>query len=140
MRITSFSPKAVGMVDRRSSTSSPSGGAGLDAAILRAALLDHVHASEDLDAAGHGRQHRRGNLVDLVQDAVDAEAHVAGVPPRLDVDVAGALLECVLQQPVDDMDDVAVVGVELAGCAQLDQLLEVGDLAEVRPGSAARRP
>jgi hypothetical protein len=35
MRITHFSPKAVGMVDRRISTSRPPG-AGLDAAVLRA--------------------------------------------------------------------------------------------------------
>ena len=55
-----------------------------------------------------------GNRVDLVQHAVDAEAHQAGVAPRLDVDVGGALLERVLPQPVDDVDDVAVVGVELA--------------------------
>ncbi len=44
---------------------------------------------------------------------------------RLEVDVAGALVEGVLQQPVDDADDVLVVGVELAGAAQLHQLLEV---------------
>jgi hypothetical protein len=49
-----------------------------------------------------------------MQHAVDAEAHQAHVAPRLDVDVAGALLEGVLPQPVDDVDDVAVVGVELA--------------------------
>jgi hypothetical protein len=41
------------------------------------------------------------------------------------VDVAGALLEGVLPQPVDDVDDVAVVGIELAvALAQLHQLLE----------------
>ena len=55
--------------------------------------------------------------------------------PRLDVDVARALVEGVLPQPVDDVDDVVVVGVELlAGLAQLDQLLEVGQPAR----SAAR--
>ena len=128
IRITSFSPKAVGRVDRRSSTSSPSGVRGLDAAVLRAALLDHVHAPEDLDAAGHRRHHRRRDLVDLVQHAVDAEAHVADVAPRLDVDVARALLEGVLEQPVADVDDVLVVGVELAAAPELDQLLEVGDV------------
>jgi hypothetical protein len=38
-----------------------------------------------------------------VQHAVDAEAHDAQLAPRLDVDVAGALLEGVLPQPVDDV-------------------------------------
>ena len=47
------------------------------------------------------------------------------VAPRLDVDVGRALLERVLPQPVDDVDDVLVVGVELAVLAELDQLLEV---------------
>ena len=35
------------------------------------------------------------------------------VAPRLEVDVARALVEGVLPQPVDDVDDVLVVGVEL---------------------------
>ena len=69
-----------------------------------------------------------GNLIDLVQHAVDAEAHVAGVAPRLDVDVAGALLEGVLNSQSHDVDDVLVVGVELAAAAELHQLLEVGDV------------
>jgi hypothetical protein len=60
-----------------------------------------------------------------VQHAVDAKAHEAHVAPRLDVDVGGALLERVLPQPVDDVDDVRVVGVEVAVAAELDQLLEV---------------
>ncbi len=60
-----------------------------------------------------------------MQHAVDAEAHHAEVAPRLDVDVGSALLERVLPEPVDDMDDVLVVGVEVAAIAQLDQLLEV---------------
>ena len=58
------------------------------------------------------------DLVDLVQHAVDAEAHDADVAPRLEVDVARALLERVLQQPVDDVDDVLVVGVELAAACR----------------------
>ncbi len=102
------------------------GHARLDAPVLGAALLHHVHAAEDLDAAGHGVQHRHGDLVDLVQHPVDAEAHDAQLPPRLDMDVAGPLLEGVLPEPVDDADDVLVVGVELAvGPAQLHELLEI---------------
>ena len=88
--------------------------------------------AEELDAAGHREQHRVRDRVDLVQHAVDAEAHDAGVAPRLDVDVGGALLERVLPQPVDDVDDVLVVGVERAVLAQLDQLLEVAQRARPR--------
>ena len=71
------------------------------------------------------------DLVDLVQHAVDAEAHDALLAARLDVDVARALLEGVLPQPVDHAHDVRVVGVELlVALAELDQLLEVRQAAE----------
>ena len=63
-----------------------------------------------------------------MQHAVDAKAHVGQIAARLDVDVAGALVESVLQQPVDQTHDVLVVGIELAAGAQLYQLLEVGDV------------
>jgi hypothetical protein len=60
-----------------------------------------------------------------MQDAVDAETHDADFAPRLDMDVAGALVESVLPEPVDDVDDVLVIGIELAiGPAEFDQLLE----------------
>ena len=43
------------------------------------------------------------------------------------MDVAGALVEGVLPQPVDDLDHALVVGVELlVALAELDQLLEAG--------------
>ena len=42
------------------------------------------------------------------------------------MDVAGALLEGVLQQPVDDIDDVLVVGIGLFHGAQFQHLLEIG--------------
>jgi hypothetical protein len=113
--------------------------ARLDPAVLRPALLDHVHAAEDLDAAGHRLQHRHRNLVHLMQHAVDAEADDAEIAPRLDVDVAGALLERVLPEPVDDGDDVLVVGVELlVALAQFDQLLEVRRAARLTSPRLAR--
>jgi hypothetical protein len=62
------------MVDRRSSTSWPPVVLGLDAAVLRAALFDHVHAAQQLDARGHRDHHHGRHLVHLVQHAVDAEA------------------------------------------------------------------
>ena len=130
MRITSFSPNAVGRVDRRSSTSCPSAVRVLMRPSCGRRFSTTSMRPEHLDAAGHRGHHRHRDLVDLVQHAVDAEAHDADVAPRLEVDVAGALVEGVLPQPVDDVDDVLVVGVELAvGLAQLDQLLEVADAA-----------
>ena len=73
-----------------------------------------------------------------MQHAVDAEAHEPGVAARLDVDVGRALLERVLPQPVDDVDDVAVVGVELALLAERDELLEIaGERHRARRPSCA---
>ena len=95
---------------------------GLDATVLRPALFDDVHAAQQLDAAGHRSHHPAGHLVDLVQHTVNAEARDAELAPRLEVDVARPLVECILQQPIDDVDDVRVVGLDLA--AELDQLLE----------------
>ncbi|MNS47366.1 hypothetical protein D3C71_731280 [compost metagenome] len=68
----------------------------------------------------------RRELVDVVQHAVDAKTHCALLAPGLDVDIAGALLKGVLEQPVDDVDDVRVVGVRfLVAGAKVEQLLEV---------------
>ncbi len=60
-----------------------------------------------------------------MQHAVDAKAYGALLAARLDMDIAGTLLEGVLEQPVDDVDDVRVVGVRLlvAG-AEVQQLFE----------------
>ncbi len=71
-----------------------------------------------------------------MQHAIDAKAHRALLAPRFDVNIAGALLEGVLEQPVDDIDDVRVVGVRLliAG-AEVEQLLEVADAADLLVGA-----
>ncbi|MNX75262.1 hypothetical protein D3C86_1067280 [compost metagenome] len=99
--------------------------AGLDAAVERAALLDHVHAAQQLDARDHRVHHAHGHLVGGVQDAVDAKADHALLAARLQVDVAGALVEGVLPQPVDHLHHALVIGVELlVALAQFDQLLE----------------
>ncbi|MCY1413868.1 hypothetical protein D9M71_293050 [compost metagenome] len=77
-----------------------------------------------------------------MQHAIDAKAHGTLLAARLDVDVAGALLEGVLEQPVDDVDDVRVVGVRLLILrAEVEQLLEVAnpaDLLLVARGAADR--
>jgi hypothetical protein len=134
MRITIFSPKAVGRWTGASPPRRRAGvsGRGLDAAVQRAALFHHVHAAQQLDARGHGAHHRQRHLVDGVQHAVDAKADHAHVAPRLQVDVAGALVEGVLPQPVDHLHHALVVGVELlVAAAQLHQLLEAGDLGDL---------
>ncbi len=136
IRMTIFSPKAVGIVEMRSSIFLAVRRDRLDAAVLRPALLDDLHAREQLDPRRHRNEHRRRDRVHLVQHAVDAKAHDADVAPRLDVDVGGALLERVLPQPVDDVDDVLVVGVEVSVLAQLDQLLEVARERERRPSTS----
>ena len=60
-----------------------------------------------------------------MQDAVDAETDHRQLAPRLDVNIRRALLEGILQEPVDDIDDVLVVGIELTvGAAEFNQLLE----------------
>ncbi len=106
---------------------------GLDAAILRTALFDHVHAAEQLDPAGHRAHHRTGHLINRVQHTVDAKPDHPHVAPRLEVDVGGALLEGVLPQPIDHLHHAGVVGVErLAAAAQFHQLLEL-----VNPAGAA---
>ncbi len=61
-----------------------------------------------------------------MQYAVDTETDHAHVALRFEVDVRGALIERVLPEPVDDVDDVLVVGIELAVAgAHFDQLLEI---------------
>ena len=104
-------------------------GEGLDAAILRTALLHHIHAAQQFDAAGDGVIHRARNLIHQMQHAIDAEAHIGGLAPRLNMNVAGTLLERILQQPVHNAHYALVVGIELPHAPQRDQLLEIGDTA-----------
>ena len=47
------------------------------------------------------------------------------------MDIRGALLERVLQKPVDDVDHMAVIDANFATLAQLDELLEVEQAATV---------
>ena len=115
-------------------------GLGLHPAVLGFAFFRDVHPPEALQAADDGHGHLRRELIDVVQHAVDAKAHRALLAPGFDVDIAGALLERVLEQPVDDVDDVRVVGVRLliAG-AEVEQLFEVAQGARSADRHWSRR-
>ena len=54
-----------------------------------------------------------------VQDAIDPEADIALFSTWLNVDVAGTLIKRVLQQPVDQVNHVLVVCIEVTNCPQL---------------------
>ena len=113
---------------------------GLDAPVLRAPALDDLHPGEQLDPAHHRQHHRRRNLVRLVQHAVDPEADDAVFAARLEVDVARALFERVLPEPVDDVDDVPVVRIERSLCPSSTSCSKfVVSERSSTCGSAARR-
>lgn len=101
-----------------------------------------VHPPQALETADDCHRDLRRELIDGVQHAVDAKPHGALLAARFDVDITGALLEGVLEQPVDNVDDVGVVGVRLlvAG-AQVEQLFEIAQVARLlidRGGAADR--
>ena len=102
---------------------------GAHAAILRTAFVGDIHAAERLDTAGDGANHGSRQLMDEMQYAIDAKADITLLAAWLDMDIAGALLKGVLQQPVDQMHDVSVVGVRFADSAEFGQLLEIIDQA-----------
>ena len=52
------------------------------------------------------------------------------------MDVARAAVKGVLQQPVNDTNDMMIVGIQLAAPAEFHQLLEVGDGAAEGTGPA----
>ena len=86
---------------------------GLDAAILGFAFFGHVHSPQAFQAADHGHGDLRGKLIDVMQQPINAKAHPTLVAAGLDMDIAGSLAKGVLQQPVDDVDDMRVVGIRL---------------------------
>ena len=107
----------------------------LDAAVLRQAALGDVQLGHQLQARDDGglQLARRRLLVE--QHAVHAEADAELLLERLDVDVAGALLERVGDHGVHQADDRRLAG-------HVAQVLEIGGgllvLAFAQPASAAR--
>ncbi len=69
-----------------------------------------------------------------MQDTINTEADAPDFPARLDMDVRGALVVGVLQQPIHNLDDMLVIRIRVAGFAEFNQLLEVGN------GRGRRRP
>ena len=110
----------------------------LDAAVLGAAFFGDIHARQELDARGDRRVYRLGQVVDGVQAAVDAEAHHRHAALGLDMDVAGALLEGVMEDMVDRRLDMLVGGGDLLGGGDLHIALEVADVD--RGGSRRDHP
>ena len=111
--------------------------AGLDAPVLGAAFLSHIQAAEDLEATGHRHAHMLGELINVVQNAVDPEPDLGDRAAGLYVNIRGALVEGVLEQPIDNLDDVLVIGVRMFAGAKIEQLLEILVAGNTRALAAA---
>ncbi len=84
----------------------------------------------DLHARDHPGGHPARHGRDVLQDAVDAEAHAQLAPVGGEVDVGGAPLDRLGDDLVDELDDRRVVG----------GLVQVDDLARPRSASSACPP
>jgi len=82
----------------------------VNATVLGDAALGDVHLRHDLEAGDQGCVDMLGQLEDVMQDAVDAEADPDLVHERLDVDVTGAFLDGALENDFGDADDGSLVG------------------------------
>ncbi len=98
---------------------------GFDPAVLRQAFFRNIHPAQNFQAAQHRVHNRHRQLINIVQNTVDPEPHIALLAARLDVNIAGALVERILQQPVDQIDHMLIVGVQIGAFTQLDQLFEI---------------
>ena len=100
------------------------------------ALFRDVHPAETLQAADDGHGHLGRELVNGVQHPVDAKTHAALLAAWFDMNVTGALGKGVLEQPVDDIDDMRIVGVRfLILGAEVKQLFEVTGTADFHVAS-----
>ena len=127
MRMTSFSPNATAMVDTRISTSRspravlmrPSCGRRFSAMSRRASVL-----MRETTAAWT----TFGSVCTLCRTPSMRMRTAEMLAPRLDVHVAGALVERVVQEVLDRGDDVAVARLDLLDALELDVPLEVADV------------
>ncbi len=101
---------------------------GLDAAVLRPPLLGDVQPRHRLDARDHRGVHHLGDGLDVVQDAVDAEADQRHVALGLDVHVAGPRVVGVLQHVFDRVDHVLVARLDLVFALHADERFEIAEV------------
>ena len=111
---------------------------GADAAVLRP-LQGDVEPAHDLEPIGDGPVHGPGDPVDGVEHAVDPHPDDGLLPARLDVDVAGALLEGVVEQVLDRGDHRLGGGLQRLDPGEVHELLEIphvrrGRVLELDPG------
>ncbi|MNE05386.1 hypothetical protein D3C80_979460 [compost metagenome] len=100
--------------------------AALQATVLWPAFLRYIHTPQVFEAADQRQGHACGKGVDGVQQAVYAVPQLPLFAAGLQVDIAGALFEGVLQQPVDDVHDMRIVGIGLGlAFAQFQQVFEL---------------
>ena len=81
-----------------------------DAPVLRQAALRDVQVGHDLEARNHGQGQLLGRRRHLVEGAVHAIADLELSLERLEVNVAGAVLDGLEQDQVDEPDDRGLVG------------------------------
>ena len=91
----------------------------LDPAILGTAFFRYVHAAEYFQATGDSGHHLIGQVIDLMQHTIDAKANPALVPPRLQMNITGPLVESILQQPVHNIDNVLILSIGILEGANL---------------------
>src|SRR5206468_680750 len=78
-----------------------------DAAVVGQAMLGDVEVRHDLDARDDGGAIADGDDGGLLEQAVDAKAHHHAFGARLEMNVAGAAGEGLVQDRIDDFGDAA---------------------------------
>ena len=127
MRMTTFSPNAVGSVETRSSISFPSRSVLMRPSCGRrfsAMSMRHIVLRREVMA----RLTSFGTRWISCSTPSMRKRMLRVLALRLDVDVRGARVVGVLQQEVDGVDDVRVAGLDLRARLQLDVLLEVAEV------------
>ena len=138
MRITTFSPKATGRVETRSSTSRPPR-IGLDAAVLRPALLGDVEARQRLDARDDGGVHDLGHA-----SGCRAARRRCGSAPALSSRLGsmwmslGALSKACWSRNSTALTTCWSRGLDLGLALHAHELLEVAEVDARRSGRARR--
>ena len=139
-RSTTFSPKSVGSVETRKSSSRERPSTlelDLDATVLRQALLRDVELRHDLDARDERVAQAERRVHHVVEHAVDAEADAHLLLVRLDVNVGRAALEGVDQEDVDETHDGRVLA-HARQIREVDLVVVVNDFDVSRRASASK--